>query len=122
MLSAKQKRFVEELLVDMNAAAAARRAGYSDRAAKQKGWELLQNPEVQKAVQAAREEQQKRTEITADYVLTRLQTIAERCMCDETWDAAQANRSLELLGKHLKMWTDKQEQSISGGLNIKWEE
>ena len=121
MLSAKQKRFVEELLVDMNAAAAARRAGYSERAARQKGWELLQNPEVQKAVQAAREEQQKRTEITADYVLTRLQTIVERCM-EEDWDPAQANRSLELLGKHLKMWTDKSETNLSGGLNIKWEE
>lgn len=120
MLNPKQKAFVSEYLVDSNAAAAARRAGYSDRTAKQIAAKLMARGDVQEAIAAARKEQQERTGITSDYVLSRLQTIVERCM-EEDWDPAQANRSLELLGKHLGMWTDKTEAKLSGGLVIGWD-
>ena len=116
----RQQRFVSEYLVDSNAAAAARRAGYSDRTAKQIAAKLMARGDVQEAIAAARKEQQERTGITSDYVLSRLQTIVERCM-EEDWDPAQANRSLELLGKHLGMWTDKTEAKLSGGLVIGWD-
>jgi hypothetical protein len=75
-LTAKQQRFVEEYLVDLNATAAAIRAGYSEKTARSIGHELLSKPEIQAAIEAALAERSKRTEITADDVLQRLWSIA----------------------------------------------
>lgn len=52
-LSAKQHRFVAEYLLDLNAAAAARRAGYSEKTAKQQGARLLATPSVAGAIEEA---------------------------------------------------------------------
>jgi phage terminase small subunit len=68
-LSPKQARFVEEYLIDLNASAAARRAGYSPRTAGQTGFDLLKKPEIQAAIQDAKQRRAARTEITADKVL-----------------------------------------------------
>lgn len=48
----KQRTFVAHYLATLNAAEAARRAGYSGRRAKQTGSELLANPEVRAAINA----------------------------------------------------------------------
>ena len=53
-LTAKQARFVEEYLIDMNGAAAARRAGYSKKASAEAGYQLLTNTHVQAAIAAGR--------------------------------------------------------------------
>lgn len=50
-LSPKRQQFVEEFCVDCNGAAAARRAGYSERRAKETAFELLSIPEVVYAIQ-----------------------------------------------------------------------
>lgn len=75
-LNPKQLRFVEEYLVDFNATAAARRAGYSDRTAQEQSSRLLSNVMVQAEIQSAREKQSQRTEITADRVLKEMALIA----------------------------------------------
>lgn len=49
-LTNKQKRFIEEFCVDFNAAAAAVRAGYSGKAAKEIGYENLTKPHISAAV------------------------------------------------------------------------
>ncbi len=74
----------------------------------------MANPEVQAAIAQAMDERVKRTEITADYVLNNLRNIAERCMVEEDFNAAGANKALELLGKHLGLWTEKNETVITG--------
>jgi phage terminase small subunit len=53
-LTAKQARFIEEYLIDMNGAAAARRAGYSKKASAEAGYQLLTNTHVQAAIAAGR--------------------------------------------------------------------
>lgn len=75
-LNAKQQRFVEEYLLDLNAAAAARRAGYSERTADRIGYENLRKPEIQTAIQAAMQERSQETGITAARVLKELARIA----------------------------------------------
>ncbi len=75
-LTPKQARFVDEYLVDLNATAAARRAGYSARTAHSIGEENLRKPEIQEAVQARMKDRQNRTEITADRVLKELARVA----------------------------------------------
>ena len=75
-LTPKQRRFVEEYLVDLNATAAALRAGYSAKTAAQVGYQLLQKPAVQEAIQAAMEDRAKRTSITQDRVVAELAKVA----------------------------------------------
>ncbi len=75
-LTDKQKRFVAEYLVDLNATAAARRAGYSEKTACEQAARLLANVKVQTAVQEAKQARQERTEITQDMVLRETAKLA----------------------------------------------
>ncbi|EZO07551.1 terminase small subunit [Pseudomonas aeruginosa] len=81
-LTKKQRLFVDEYLLDLNATQAAIRAGYSTRRAAEIGYQLLQRPEVAQAIQAAMAERSKRTEVEADYVIRRLREIDEMDVLD----------------------------------------
>ena len=74
-LSAKQNRFVEEYLIDLNATQAAIRAGYSKKTAYAQGQRLLKHVEVQEAAQKAMQERSQRTLVTQDRVLLELARI-----------------------------------------------
>lgn len=102
-LTVRQKAFVQEYLVDLNATQAAIRAGYSSKAARVTAAQLLANPNIQKAVQAALKAREKRTEVTQDYVITKLREIVEKEASDgpdSELKYANKIRALELLGKH----------------------
>lgn len=75
-LTLKQKRFVEEYLIDLNATAAAKRAGYSQKTAYSIGQENLKKTEIQSAIQEEQIKRQKRTEITQDMVLRETAKLA----------------------------------------------
>jgi phage terminase small subunit len=75
-LTEKQRRFVEEYLIDLNATQAAIRAGYSVNRASEIGYQLLQKTTVSKAISEAMAERSKRTGINADRVLQELARIA----------------------------------------------
>ncbi len=64
----RQKRFVEEYLVDFNATQAAIRAGYSPKTAYSIGNENLKKPEISAAIEARK--------MSAEEALTRLSDIA----------------------------------------------
>lgn len=68
-LTGRQKKFVMEYLVDLNATQAAIRAGYSERTAKSVGCENLTKPDIQVAIQEAQKELAKRVKITPELVL-----------------------------------------------------
>ena len=87
-LRPQQQDFVNEYLVDLNAKQAARRAGYSERTAEQQGYQLLQKPLVQAAIEVALLARSKRTQITADEVLKEWGLLAFADMRDYMeWDA-----------------------------------
>ena len=120
-LNAKQNRFVEEYLVDLNATKAAIRAGYSERTAEVIGYENLRKPQIQEAIQAAIEKRSERTEITQDKVVAELGKVAFAEAHDYTdADLKYGNKlkALELLGRHLGMFTDKQEISADTTLRV----
>ena len=71
----KQQRFVDEYMIDLNATAAAKRAGYSNKTAYSQGQRLLKNVEVEAAILKAQAARSKRTEVTADRVLQELALI-----------------------------------------------
>ena len=107
-LNAKQQRFAEEYLIDLNATQAAERAGYSAKTAYSIGQRLLKDVEVAAFIQAAMDKRSERTAITADYVLEGIKSVTERCAAKgEEFNPPSALKGYELLGKHLKMFTDK---------------
>ncbi len=75
-MTKKQKRFVEEYLIDLNATQAAIRAGYSPDSAKEIGSENLTKPDIAKAVDQAIAERSRRTGVNADRVVRELAKIA----------------------------------------------
>jgi phage terminase small subunit len=74
-LTAKQQRFVEEYLVDLNATQAAIRAGYSKNNADKIGSQQLGKTRVRESIDKALNARSKRTEITADMVIAELARV-----------------------------------------------
>ncbi|MBQ5399340.1 MAG: terminase small subunit [Ruminococcus sp.] len=81
-MTKKQKRFVEEYLIDLNATQAAIRAGYSPDTAKEIGCENLTKPNIKAAVDKVLAERSRRTGVTADRVILELARIAFCNACD----------------------------------------
>jgi phage terminase small subunit len=74
-LTAREQRFVDEYLVDLNATKAAIRAGYSARTAASQASRLLRNVKVQEAIAAGKERLSERAEIEAIEVIRELACI-----------------------------------------------
>lgn len=147
-LTEKQKRFVEEYLIDLNATQAAIRAGYSAKTANEQGARLLVNVSIQKAISRAMTARSNRTNISQDRVVNELAKIAFLNIADlidqngnmksnvsrddmagiewmrsrgiETENGyvketefrlTSKLKALELLGRHLGMFTDRVELS-----------
>ncbi|HHE3599680.1 terminase small subunit [Pasteurella multocida] len=139
-LTDKQKRFIEEYLIDLNATQAAIRAGYAEKTANREGSRLLSNVDIQEAIQEAKNKRSERVQISQDDVLRDLIELRDMCMARKSvivtdtvknnqegtvtaidnsvyaFEPAGANKALELLGKHLGMFSQKVE--VSGDLQI----
>ena len=101
-LTRKQQRFVEEFLIDLNATQAAIRAGYSKATAAAQASRLLTNANVAETIAAAQAKQAERAEIDTAWVIARLVNEAQNADKSST-----RVRALELLGKHLGMFSDR---------------
>ncbi len=105
-LPPRQQRFVEEYMIDLNATAAAARAGYKDP---NKGRQLVSKGNVSESIQALREKLSKKTEITAIQVLNDI--VRRGKLAEEAGQYGPALKSCELLAKHLGMMIEKQESN-----------
>lgn len=109
-LTRKQKRFVDEYLLDLNASQAAIRTGYSKKTAGAIGFELLKKPEISEAIETAMANRSERTKIDADWLLSRLASEAEADVGDLYGDDGQ------LLP--VKEWPKIWRQGLVAGLDI----
>lgn len=75
-LTPKQRLFVQEYLIDLNAKQASIRAGYSPANAEFQGHQLINNPKVKQAIELAMYEREQRTKVTQDRVIEELAKIA----------------------------------------------
>ena len=132
-LSNKQARFVEEYLLDLNATAAAKRAGYADSTAEKRaplwvGKSRERCPDsylaVWDAVDAAKAERSERVQVTQDQVIAELAKLGF-CTAEEakewkdlgfTFHLSTKTKALELLGRHMGLFTDRIEIPDSGGV------
>ncbi len=138
-LTARQERFCEEFLLDLNATQAAIRAGYSAKTAHSCGPRLLANAGVAAAIALAKQARAEATKIDSEWVLRQAVALYQRCMQeikpalhpktrrqlkdDEgnklfTFNAAAANRALELVGRHTDIGAFKDSLEISGELSL----
>lgn len=103
--------FVKEYLVDLNATQAAIRAGYSEDSAQQIGAENMLKPVIAVAINKGKQDRAEKVDISAQDVLESIKRIRDKAeAADKNTDALKAN---ELLGKHLKLFTDKIEQETT---------
>jgi phage terminase small subunit len=109
-LTPKQEMFCKEYIVDMNGTQAAIRAGYSAKTANEQASDLLAKPNIKQYVQSLMDERSKRTEINADYVLNGIKEATEALKKDSKH--SETFKGYELLGKHLKLFTDKTETQL----------
>lgn len=132
----KQELFCKEFIVDINATQAAIRSGYSEKTAKQIGSKLLTKHDLRTRIAELMDERSKRTLVDADFVVRTLIEVQARCLQKipvmvfdpvdkvmvqkkddedrDVWmfDSNGANRSLELLGRHLAMFTEKNRVTV----------
>jgi phage terminase small subunit len=119
-LTRKRQAFVTEYLIDLNATQAAVRAGYSAKTAGSQGERLLRIVEVAAAIERGTQERAARLKLSADYVLEGIRRITEQS-CDvdsDRFDAKVALKDYELLGKHLKLFTDEVDKTEN---NTQWQ-
>jgi phage terminase small subunit len=128
-MTEKQKRLCLEYIKDLNATAAALRAGYSAKTAYSQGQRLLKKVEAQKEIQRLMDNRAKKAIVTAENILESILDIRNTCAAKydivskvdgkklgETMiDIQGAIKANELLGKHLKLFTDRLE--VEGEIN-----
>lgn len=136
-LTAKQQRFCNEYLIDLNATQAAIRAGYSEKTARQMATENLSKPAIKEYI--GKRMAEKEAALIADQTevmryltsVLRGQSVSEVVVVEGTGDGCSEARTMqkapdekerlkaaELLGKAHMIFTDKVQQEIDMDLNI----
>lgn len=135
MLTEKQKRFCDEYVIDLDPIRAYTKIyKCKESTAKVNAYRLLDNASISQYIASKTKEITSKLDISAEWVLRNLKEVAERCMQAEPvmirkgdqmvesgeykFDSSGANKSLELIGKHLKLFTDKVEHSGNTGVTI----
>lgn len=125
-MNAKQRRFAEEYLKDLNATQAAIRAGYSERTAYSQGQRLLKHVEIKNAIKEVRESIQDGNiatikdieeflsmsmngEIDEEIIITvgLGEGLSEAKRLRKEISAKDRLKAAELLGKRYGLYTDK---------------
>lgn len=136
-LTAKQQRFCDEYLIDLNATQAAIRAGYSRKTARNIATENLAKPNIKKYIDERMAEKESKLIADQDEVLKYLTSVmrgeskAEIVVVEGCGDGFSEARTMlkapdekerlkaaEQLGKRYGLWTEKVEQQIDMDLNI----
>lgn len=117
-LTPKQRAFVREYIVDKNASAAARRAGYSANTAGFIGYENLKKPQIAEAIREALEELERQAIADAQEARETLTRILRQELTEDTIagkdpvqfktrpNAASIIRAVEALSR-LEGWTSE---------------
>lgn len=136
-MTAKQRRFCDEYLVDMNATQAAVRAGYSRKTAYSIGTENLKKPELKKYIERRMDEKERTLVADQDEIMGYLTLVlrgesqSTEIVVEGTGDGRSRARAIrkkpsekdrlkaaELLGKAYGLYTDRVDMDTDMDLNI----
>lgn len=131
-LTAKQKRFCDEYLVDLNGTKAAIRAGYSARSARQIADRNMSNDDIRKYIEARMAEKEKELIADQDEVLKYLTSVlrgksqsevvvvenigdftSEARLLQKAPDEKERLKAAELLGKRYNLFSDKMKVDVA---------
>lgn len=137
MMTAKQKRFCDEYLIDLNATQAAIRAGYSEKNARNIASENLAKPNIREYIDERMAEKEKELIADQNEVLKYLTSVlrgesqsteivvegvGEGCSEARTIQKEPSEKdrlkAAELLGKRYGLYTDRVEADVDMELNI----
>jgi len=123
-LSYLQRRWCEEFVIDYNATAAARRAGYKDgKFIDRQASQLLHNKDCMAFVEELDRKKRESLQedlLTPEYVVKKIIKAINKA--EEKDQIMAVFRGAELLARHLGMLTDKQEVKTEETVNLKVEE
>lgn len=119
-LTFRQRRFVEEYLVDFDGAAAVLRAGYNTKYANRLAHEMLAHPGIRAAIDQVTIERADQSVIKPDYVFQKIKRTLEKAEADNNHTAVL--RACELLARATGMFIERREISGPDGSSIKYQE
>lgn len=119
-LTVRQKRFVEEYVIDFNGTAAVARAGYNTNNANRLAHEMLQHPGIRAAIDAVTLDRASETTIQPDYVMNKIRKTIEKAELDNNHNAVL--RGCEIMARALGMFIERKEISGPNGDAIKYEQ
>lgn len=119
-LTVRQRRFVEEYLVDFNAAAAVDRAGYNTKYPNRLAYEMLQHPGIKAAIDALTLDRASESVLKPEYVINKIRQTIEKAESTNNHNAVL--RGCELLARSLGMFVERKEISGPNGDAIKYEQ
>ncbi len=105
-LTPKQQRFCQEYGIDLNATAAARRAGYSEKTAEQQGSRLFRNVQVKARIAELQDEVAERNKLSVDGVVSKLADLRDAAIA--AGQMGPAVRAQELIGRTIGAFVDRQ--------------
>ena len=117
-LNERQKRFVAEYMIDQNATAAAKRAGYSEKTAYSQGQRLLNHVEIRELISDKLKSIEERLGITRDRILEEYAAIAFANVTDYVNVSVVTDEEgrvfYEMRYKDTEALSDTQKSAISG--------
>lgn len=121
-LTFKQRRFVEEFLVDFDGAAAVMRAGYNclPKNAPRLAHEMLQHPGIRAAIDQVTLERADESVIKPQYVINKIKRTLEKA--EEEGNHTATLRACELLARSLGMFVERKEISGPNGDAIRYKQ
>lgn len=112
-LTDKQLRFCNEYIIDFHGTNAAIRAGYPKNAANVQATDLLSRPYIKAQVKKLIDAMTGTIMISKDWVLSELLKIYFEERAKEKQNVQATTKIIELLGKHLAMFTDRIQNDVS---------
>ena len=115
-LTGKQIAFIDAYMLTRNSAESVRQAGYNSKTPDRLGYELVRNTRVQHEIRRRQSALVKRTDVSEEWVLHRLAQTYE--LATQAKQFTAANRSLELIGRHIGMFTASKAPTDNDGYEI----
>ncbi len=115
--TAKQQRFVDEMIIDGNRTRSAIAAGCNPVGARVQGSRWYANPNLKKLIDEGTVKKAEATGITADVVMRKLSRLVLTDIDPKTMTVKDHIRALELAAKLLGMLVEKQEVKITETLS-----
>ncbi len=118
-LTPKMEMFVSEYMIDFVGERAILAAGYKTKNPARMAADILKHPLVSAEIEKRKEKRLVKNELTAEYLVQKLVSIIE---ATEEGNPQAALRGIELAGKTLGIFRDRQEISGPNGDAIKYEQ